>query len=91
MASLPASRCGGFVSVPCGGQETHEQGAALDVEARAGFEPANDGFADDSLGPLGYRTDYPARVFEFAPLVFWGQNGDNLGSKTPKFNPDHPQ
>ena len=26
------------------------------MEARAGFEPANDGFADHSLGPLGYRA-----------------------------------
>ena len=26
------------------------------LEARAGFEPANDGFADHSLRPLGYRA-----------------------------------
>ena len=28
----------------------------LKVEVRAGFEPANNGFADHRLGPLGYRT-----------------------------------
>jgi hypothetical protein len=26
------------------------------LEARVGFEPTNDGFADHSLGPLGYRA-----------------------------------
>lgn len=27
------------------------------MEVRAGFEPANNGFADHPLGPLGYRTE----------------------------------
>lgn len=29
----------------------------LVVEARVGFEPTNGGFADLSLGPLGYRAE----------------------------------
>ena len=28
------------------------------VEARVGFEPTNGGFADLSLGPLGYRAEF---------------------------------
>ncbi len=28
------------------------------MEARAGFEPANSGFADRRLGPLGYRANF---------------------------------
>lgn len=27
------------------------------LEVRAGFEPANNGFADHPLRPLGYRTE----------------------------------
>ncbi len=30
--------------------------ARLILEARVGFEPTNGGFADLSLGPLGYRA-----------------------------------
>jgi hypothetical protein len=31
--------------------------AARNLEARVGFEPTNGGFADLSLGPLGYRAE----------------------------------
>ena len=35
-------------------ENTHDM-----VEARVGFEPTNGGFADLSLGPLGYRAQCP--------------------------------
>jgi hypothetical protein len=33
------------------------------VEARVGFEPTNDGFADHSLGPLGYRASVMPKIY----------------------------
>src|SRR5713226_8042526 len=34
----------------------HDSRLSDDLEARVGFEPTNGGFADLSLGPLGYRA-----------------------------------
>ena len=34
------------------------------VEARVGFEPTNGGFADLSLGPLGYRATAASKYSE---------------------------
>src|SRR5258707_8869835 len=45
-----------FVGVPVPNGQTRK------VEARVGFEPTNGGFADLSLGPLGYR----AKLFSIA-------------------------
>lgn len=33
------------------------QDESTNLEARVGFEPTNGGFADLSLGPLGYRAE----------------------------------
>ena len=40
------------------GREHHSKtaGVCVGLEARVGFEPTNGGFADLSLGPLGYRA-----------------------------------
>src|SRR2546422_5845418 len=60
------------------------------LEARVGFEPTNGGFADLSLGPLGYRAELasianlrniagaPTRRFaEVLPfLIGWGRSLD---------------
>lgn len=50
------------------------------LEARVGFEPTNGGFADLSLGPLGYR----AKRFSIAKLSAAPGDGalDSLGVAT---------
>lgn len=35
------------------------------MEARAGFEPANSGFADRRLGPLGYRAGLKYLIMQY--------------------------
>jgi hypothetical protein len=54
------------------------------LEARVGFEPTNGGFADLSLGPLGYRAELASianlwniagasnsRLAEILPFLIW--------------------
>jgi hypothetical protein len=38
------------------------------VEARVGFEPTNGGFADLSLGPLGYRANQNVNSITERPI-----------------------
>ena len=50
-------------SVPARGSFVERKGerwTLQNVEARVGFEPTNGGFADLSLGPLGYRAKRPS-------------------------------
>ena len=40
------------------GNHSKMKGVCVGLEARVGFEPTNGGFADLSLGPLGYRAGF---------------------------------
>ena len=54
------------------------------LEARVGFEPTNGGFADLSLGPLGYRAE-PLSIAN-SPEVF-GHPGATRLPKTSTSSP----
>ena len=43
-----------------------------------GFEPTNGGFADLSLGPLGYRAKQPSITKSLSRLEHWIETSDEI-------------